>query len=191
MQSTHASHTTDNFTARSVLFSGIKVKPENGDQKEAELQMSIWMAASLRKKMELARKAFPETGTSATNTTSDSGVGYDVNEPPVEESIAPLLPPSLTALLEPALTVIGHEHKVYYACVSSAVDDGNITILGPDEEFTKLSTRSVEGIFKLIKFYAGLLDYGYRADGESEHEGEKGLWGEYMGRIARAVCAMG
>lgn len=31
-------HTTVNFTSRAVLFSGIGVKPENGDQKEAELQ---------------------------------------------------------------------------------------------------------------------------------------------------------
>lgn len=37
----HVSHTTDNFTSRAVLFSGIEVKPENGDQKEAELQIGI------------------------------------------------------------------------------------------------------------------------------------------------------
>jgi hypothetical protein len=49
------SHTTDNFTSRTLLFSGIEVKPENGDLKEAELQMSIWMAASLRKKIEFAK----------------------------------------------------------------------------------------------------------------------------------------
>jgi len=46
----HVSHTTDNFTSRAVLFSGIEVKPENGDQKEAELQMGIWMAASFRRR---------------------------------------------------------------------------------------------------------------------------------------------
>ncbi|KAF1968775.1 hypothetical protein BU23DRAFT_540797 [Bimuria novae-zelandiae CBS 107.79] len=189
VQSTHASHTTDNFTARSILFSGIEVKPENGDQKEAELQMSIWMAASLRKKMELVRKAFPTTSVSETDITSDSGVGYNANEQTIEDPIAPL-PPSPTALLEPALTVIGHEHKVYYACISSAVEDGNIAILGPDEKFTNLSTRSVQGIFKLIKFYAGILDYGYGADRESEHKGKEELWGEYIGRIARAVSAM-
>jgi hypothetical protein len=28
----HVSHTTDNFTSRAVLFLGIEVKPENGDQ---------------------------------------------------------------------------------------------------------------------------------------------------------------
>lgn len=80
--------------------------------------------------------------------------------------------------------MIGNEHKVYYACVSSS-RDGAITILGPDEKFTNLSTRSVEGIFKLAKFYAGVLDYGYQT--EDGDEGEEGLWGEYLGRIVRQL----
>ena len=41
------SHTSDNCTQRLALFSGIEVKPENGGPKKAELQISIWMAASL------------------------------------------------------------------------------------------------------------------------------------------------
>ncbi|KAF1994105.1 hypothetical protein P154DRAFT_476490 [Amniculicola lignicola CBS 123094] len=172
----HVSHTTDNFTSRAILFSGIEVKPENGDQKEAELQMSIWMAASLRKKMELARRAFPETVVLEIDPASESGVTYPTT----------LVPPSPTALLEPALTIIGHEHKIYYACPSSAAGDRDITILGPDEKFTNLSTRSVQGIFKLIKFYGGILDYGYKTDEESEHEGEEGLWGQFLGRIFEA-----
>ncbi|KAF2733034.1 hypothetical protein EJ04DRAFT_565424 [Polyplosphaeria fusca] len=52
------SHTTDNCTQRLGLFSGIEVKPENGDLKEAELQITLWMAASLQKKMELGHLAF-------------------------------------------------------------------------------------------------------------------------------------
>ncbi|KAF1973269.1 hypothetical protein BU23DRAFT_554247, partial [Bimuria novae-zelandiae CBS 107.79] len=171
VQSTHASHTTDNFTAQSVLFSGIEI------------------AASLRKKIELVRKALPTTNVLETDITSDSGVGYDANKQTIEDPIAPL-PSSPTALLEPALTVIGHEHKVYYACISSTIEDRDIAILGPDEKFTNLSTRSIQGIFKLIKFYAGILDYGYGADRGSEHEGEEELWEEYIGRIAKAVSAM-
>ncbi|KAF1962894.1 hypothetical protein CC80DRAFT_530789 [Byssothecium circinans] len=46
-------HTLDTFTKRTALFSGFEVKPASGDHIEAELQMSIWIAASLRKKQEL------------------------------------------------------------------------------------------------------------------------------------------
>jgi hypothetical protein len=54
--------------------------------------------------------------------TSESGLGH--RTPPI---------PVPAALLEPALTIIGHEHKVYYACPSSAEENGNITILGLDK----------------------------------------------------------
>jgi len=48
------SHTSDNFTQAAALFSGIKVKPPNGGAVEAQVQVSIWLAASLRKKADLA-----------------------------------------------------------------------------------------------------------------------------------------
>jgi hypothetical protein len=165
----HVSHTTDDFTSRAVLFSGIEVKPENGDQKEAELQMGIWMAASLRKKMELARNAFIGTPGLVQNPT--------INEADL----------SITALLEPALTIIGHEHKIYYAYPTSAT--GDITILGPDEKFTNLSTRSVQGIFKLISFYATILDYGYRVEIDSGQDSNGGLWGNYLEKIITKVSS--
>jgi hypothetical protein len=43
-------HTTDTFTKRTALFSSIEAKPTSGDKAEAELRISIWMAASLRRK---------------------------------------------------------------------------------------------------------------------------------------------
>jgi hypothetical protein len=111
--------------------------------------MGIWMAASLRKKVELARKAFV-TSISESEPASNSAYGGDskVTENPYIDADDP----SIAALLEPALTIIGHEHKIYYAYPSSAT--GDVTILGPDEKFTNLSTRSIQGIFKLISFYA-------------------------------------
>jgi hypothetical protein len=179
----HISHTTDNFTSRTVLFSGIEVKPENGDQKEAELQMGIWMAAGLRKKMELARRAFSGTPASESEPVSNSGLGHDLDE--TQNPSINANDPSITALLEPALAIIGHEHKIYYAYPSSAT--GDITILGPDEKFTNLSTRSVQGIFKLLSFYATILDYGYRGEMESGQESEGGLWGDYLEKAIKEV----
>jgi hypothetical protein len=63
-----------------------------------------------------------------------------------------------TAFLEPGLTILGHEHRLYYAFPTSTA--GDISILGPDERFKSLSTRSIEGIFRLAIVYATLLDYG-------------------------------
>lgn len=56
------SHTTDAFTKTTAVFSGIEVKPSDGDKLEAEYQLSIWMAATLRKKAKLGRRAgLPDT----------------------------------------------------------------------------------------------------------------------------------
>jgi hypothetical protein len=144
--------------------------------------MGIWMAASLRKKMELARRAFG-TLVSESESASSSGVRLDFNE--TENPDVNANDPSITALLEPALTIVGHEHKIYYAYPSSTT--GDITILGPDEKFTNLSTRSVQGIFKLISFYATILDYGYRAEVNSGQEGDGGLWSDYLKKVIKEV----
>ncbi|PVH97236.1 hypothetical protein DM02DRAFT_658470 [Periconia macrospinosa] len=119
--------------------------------------MGIWMAASLRKKMELARTASLESPGSESEPASNSRAGHDSNENQNLDDNAD--DPSITALLEPSLAVIGYEHKIYYPYPSFAT--GDITILGPDEKFANLSTRAVQGIFKLIRFYATILDYGY------------------------------
>ncbi|KAL5371474.1 hypothetical protein DPSP01_014248 [Paraphaeosphaeria sporulosa] len=50
------SHMADAFTKTTALFSCVEVKPASGDHTEAEYQLSVWMAASLRKKMQLARR---------------------------------------------------------------------------------------------------------------------------------------
>lgn len=46
----------DAFTQTTALFSCIEVKSTIGLHREAEFQLSVWMAASLRKKMQLARR---------------------------------------------------------------------------------------------------------------------------------------
>jgi hypothetical protein len=50
------SYMTDAFTKTTALFSCVDIKPASGDYTEAEYQLSIWMAASLWKKMQLARR---------------------------------------------------------------------------------------------------------------------------------------
>ena len=96
------------------------------------------MAASLRKKQELIQQAYAESAS------------------------APLV--------EPALTVVGHEHSVYYAFLSESLVSGRngVHVLGPDgDRFERLNTDSVRGIFRLLRFYGNLLEYGMddRIDG--------------------------
>jgi hypothetical protein len=129
------------------------------------------MAASLRKKMELARRAFSTTLVSESEPASNSRVDHSLSETQNPDINAD--DPSITALLEPALAIIGHEHKIYYAYPSSTT--GDITILGPDEKFTNLSTRSVQGIFKIHKLLCYHLGLWI--------SGRNGEWARTGGRI--------
>jgi hypothetical protein len=109
--------------------------------------MSIWIAASLRKKQELAQIA----------------------QVPFEP----------TAMVEPALTIVGHEHSVYYAYPREDLVSGRsgVHVLGPDRDrFGMLNTDSIRGVFRLVRLYGNLLKYGM-------DEGEDGYWGRFFGPV--------
>lgn len=106
--------------------------------------MSIWIAASLRKKQELARSA--------------------------QVSFEP------AAMVEPALTIVGHEHSVYYAYPRDDLVSGRsgVHVLGPDvDRFERLSIDSIRGIFRLIRIYGNILKYGM-------DESRDGYWGGFL-----------
>ena len=137
-------HTLDAFTKRTALFSGFEIKPAFGNRTEAELQISVWAAASLRKKQELARIA--------------------------QTSFEP------SRMVEPVLTIVGHEHSVYYAYPRENLGPGRsgVHVLGPDlDRFERLSTDSIRGVFRLIRLYGNLLKYGM-------DEAEDGYWGGFF-----------
>ena len=48
------SQTTDPFTKRVALFSGVEVKQSNGGKMEALAQLSIWLASGLEKLLQLS-----------------------------------------------------------------------------------------------------------------------------------------
>ncbi|OCK73998.1 hypothetical protein K432DRAFT_387067 [Lepidopterella palustris CBS 459.81] len=147
-------HTLDTFTKRTALFSGFEVKPASGDHTEAELQMSIWIAASLRKKQELAQVA--------------------------------QVPFELTTMVEPALTIVGHEHSVYYAYPHDDLVFGRsgVHVLGPDlDRFERLSTDSIRGIFRLVRLYGNLLKYGM-------DKGVEGYWGRFFGPVLDKLASI-
>jgi hypothetical protein len=163
-----------------ALFSGIEVKPENGDPKEAELQISIWMAASLRKKMELARLAFPTSDLPLTPEDAADNATISTNKG--------LTTFQSSHLLEPAITIIGNEHKIYYAYPSSL--KGDVTVLGPDEKFASLSTRSVQGIFKLVRFYGRMLAWGVNEEATTNMQ-EAGLWDAFLSPVLETLAKGG
>jgi hypothetical protein len=139
-------HTLDAFTKQTALFSSFEVRAASGDYTEAELQMSLSIAASLLKKQSLAHEA----------------------------QIA--LEPAI--MVEPSLIIVGHEHFLYYAY--SRVD--SIHILGPDlDRFERLSTESIRGVFRLLRAYGNILEFG--AD-----EGRTGYLGRFIGPVLEMLA---
>ena len=71
-------------------------------------------------------------------------------------------------MVEPALTIVGHEHSVYYAFPREDLVSGRsgMYILGPDlDRFERLSTDSIRGIFRLVMLY----DRVYRESRVPQH----------------------
>lgn len=144
-------HTLDTFTKRTATFSGFEVKAAAGDGMEAELQLSVGMAASLLKKQELA----------------------NVAQVPFEPA----------ELVEPGVTIVGHEHCVYYAYPRLKVALGGVHVLGPDTfRFGKLATDSIQGIFRLLRLYRNMLEYGM-------DEGDDGYWGQFLGPVLETLAS--
>lgn len=79
----------------------------------------------MRKKMELVRRAFSGTPISESKPASNSRADHNSNKTQNPNISAD--DPSITALLKPALAIIGHEHKIYYAYPSSITGDSDRT----------------------------------------------------------------
>jgi hypothetical protein len=103
--------------------------------------------------MELGHLAIPVSDVVDNATSSADKVGANVR---------PL------HLVEPAFTIIGNEHTVYYAYPSSAESD--IRVLGPNEKFAPLTTCSVQRIFELLRFYGRMLKWGIGKEASKKME---------------------
>jgi hypothetical protein len=159
------SHTTDTYTEAAALFTGIEVKSPSGNLQEAQLQMSIWMAASLRKKAELAWSAF---------------------------AIDALPRPDHGAFIEPGITIVGTEHKVYYAYLSepdsadlsqdTSISTCAVSILGNDTSLPSLDTSSVQGVLRVARLYGNLMEYA------ADEDAETGYWGAFLGPVLKNLA---
>lgn len=162
------SHTTDVFTETAALFTGIEVRSLSCNLLEAELQMGIWMAASLRKKAELAWYAF-ETG-------------------------ALSRPPDHATFIEPGITVIGNQHKVYYAYLSepkkgdlskdTSTSSCAVVILGEDSGFPSLNTSSLQGVLRAARLYGNIMEYA------ADENVETGYWGAFFKPALESLAAV-
>jgi hypothetical protein len=95
------SQTTDAFTKRILLFSGMEVKSDDGGKKEALAQLAIWLAAGLEKVRQLGEQVRAEG----------------------EDSINWLLP-------SVGLTIIGHDWYIYLFSTWLARSASLLLILG-------------------------------------------------------------
>jgi hypothetical protein len=141
------------------------------------------MAASLHKKADLARWAIP-----AKRDVPSLDEAIDVASTSARATSPSDRLLNLSALIEPGVTIIGPEHKVYYAFLSTPVvsDDpgsGTVSVLGHDERLPLLTTQTVQGIFQLARLYGNILEYGI-------NEGGEGFWGAFLGPVLEGVtCA--
>ncbi|KAL5116189.1 hypothetical protein ACEQ8H_005966 [Pleosporales sp. CAS-2024a] len=182
------SHTTNVFTRSAALYSGIAVKQPNNNTMMAQLQLSVWMSANLRKKADLARcvrlgQRHPHWPDKVLNAASVSA------RPPSPSDDLPIQ----AALIEPAVTVLGAEHKVYYGFLAKQFgsevpwNNSAASVLGPDDRLPLLTTHTVQGILQLARLYGNIFEYG--AD-----ESPDGYWGAFLGptleRMAseRGIC---
>jgi hypothetical protein len=159
------SHTTDIYTEAIALFTCIEVKSTSGNLEEARLQMSIWLAASLRKKAELAWSAFA----------------------------AGALPrrPDHANFIEPGITIVGSEHKVYYAYLSepeasdlsedTSMSSCTVVVLGSDASLPSLDTSSLQGVLRVAKLYGNLMDYA------TDENVETGYWSAFLGPVLTSL----
>jgi hypothetical protein len=183
LQNAIISHTTDNFTQAAALFSGIEVKPPNGGAVEAQVQVSIWMAASLHKKADMARCVLSKRVVSSLDEAIDVASASTQDISPGDRT------PDLSALIEPGVTIIGPEHKVYYAFLSTPIipdepGSGTVSVLGHDERLPLLTTQTVQGVFQLARLYGNILEYGM-------DEGDGGFWGAFLGPVLEGVTGTG
>tara|TARA_R110002003_G_scaffold3248_1_gene24983 strand:- start:991 stop:1500 length:510 start_codon:yes stop_codon:yes gene_type:complete len=124
-------YTLDAFTKGTALFSAFEVKPACGDHTEAELQMSLAVAADIRKKQSLAHEA------------------RVVLEP------ATMVEPSFTIVGHE------HSLYYSYPRPELLSNQDGIHVLGPDlDRFGRLSTDSIRGVFQLLRVYGNILEYG-------------------------------
>lgn len=128
------------------------------------------MAASVRKKAELAWSAFAN---GALPRRPDHGT-----------------------FIEPGITIVGTEHKVYYAYLSEP-DSADVSqdtlastcavaILGSDTSLPSLDTSSVQGILRVARFYGNLMEYA------ADEDAETGYWGAFLGPALESLaCGVG
>lgn len=151
---------------------------------ESQVQVSIWMAASLHKKADLARWAIP-----ANRDVHLLDEAIDVASASARATSPSDRLPDLSALIEPGVTIIGPEHKVYYAFLSTPIvsDDpgsGTVSVLGHNERLPLLTTQTVQGSSQLARLYGNILEYGM-------DEGGQGFLGAFLGPVLEGVTCAG
>jgi hypothetical protein len=88
---------------------------------------------------------------------------------------------SLSALIEPAFVVVGHEWYFYLAYLHP---DGAVHVL----EHGKCSTSSVSEVFKILRVLRNVIEYGLEGLEERGLEAKVGYWGGFLGPVLERLA---
>jgi hypothetical protein len=139
------SQTTDAYTKRIALFSGLEVKQSNGGNTEALAQLSIWLTAGLEK----TRLLSALSGRSSVIDELRPMMGWTVIGHDWHTYIA------FRAIHEGQDRVVG---KLSPICELNQLTCGLKYVEGPIESLTA-STRTYYGIFKLLDLISRVSQY--------------------------------
>jgi len=84
--------------------------------------------------------------------------------------------PDTTCLVEPGFTVVGHELYFYVAYLESEHGEA-VRIL----EFGNAAMRSVSGVFKQLRMWRNVVEYGI-------DEGPDGFWGGFLKKVLERLA---
>jgi hypothetical protein len=84
--------------------------------------------------------------------------------------------PNTTCLVEPGFTVVGHELYFYIAYLESEKGEAARIL-----EFGNAATSSVSGVFKQLRMWRNVVEYGL-------DEGPDGFWGGFLKSVLERLA---
>lgn len=106
--------------------------------------------------------------------------------------------PDDEAFIEPGITIVVAEHKVYYAYLSeldsadlsrhASISTCAISILGNDTSLPSLNTSSVQGVLRVARLYGNLMECASDENAETRYLGT--FLGPVLKSLARGVSKL-
>lgn len=92
------------------------------------------------------------------------------------------LPDSISALIEPAFVVVGHQWHFYLAYLHPSTNTVHILRNG------SCSTESISGVFQVLRMLRNVIEYGIGGLEDKGVEGKKGYWSDFLGPVLEKLA---